>query len=243
PILRELTSFVNNPVYIFIFIYIVTLVGNLLVILVITMNRHLQSPMYLYIGTLAVIDLMNSTILIPELVAVLLNFSVILYGLCILQIYLEAAVTFLFALMACDRYIAVLYPLRYPSLVTNKTVWIAVLLLTTAPLFSLLPLGLIILSYVKIARAALKISSIDGKRKVFSTCATHLIVVGMFYLPLLILNVLPGSGVKLSTETSNILVIIAHAIPPMMNPFIYSFRNSEIKSSIFKMLSSKKQIS
>ncbi|KAG2457094.1 O5AS1 protein, partial [Polypterus senegalus] len=217
----------NSTVFIFIFIYLVTLIGNVLVILVIKMNRHLQTPMYLYIGTLAVVDLLNSTVLIPELVAVLLNYSVILYGLCILQMfliaYLEMAVTLLFALMACDRYVAVHYPLRSDD---------------EAPLQAL-----IILSYVKIARAALKISSIDGKRKVYSTCVTHLIVVGMFYLPLLILNVLPGSGVKLSIETSNILVIIAHAIPPMMNPFIYSFRNSEIKSSIFKMLLSKKQIS
>ncbi|MBN3292077.1 O5AS1 protein, partial [Polypterus senegalus] len=282
---------INNTVYIFIFIYLVTLIGNLLVILVIKMNRHLQTPMYLYIGTLAVIDLMSSTTMIPELVAILLHYSVVLYGLCMLQMFLigclELAVTLLFALMACDRYIAVLYPLRYPSLITNKTVWTAILLLNVfsaavglstlflvtdlsfchgnvlpycfcnffimvavscsedqkylitlsamVPVFGAGPLTIIILSYVKIVRAALKIASVDGRQKVFSTCITHLIVVGIFYFPLLLLHVLPGSGVKLSTETSNILIIVAHAIPPMMNPIIYSFRNNEIKSSIFKI--------
>ncbi|XP_051781897.1 olfactory receptor 1-like [Erpetoichthys calabaricus] len=281
----------KKMVYIFIFIYIVTIFGNLSVILVIKMNRNLQTPMYLYISTLAVIDLMNSTTLIPKLVAVMLDFPATLFGLCVLQMflmgYLEVSVTFLFALMACDRYVAIVYPLRYPSIVTNQAAGITVLLLsfistivllpylflvaelsfcrsnvlpycfcdyvtmvrvscnddpkylitlsTMVTLGSVGPLALIIFSYVKIAQTALKISSNDGKRKVYSTCVTHLMVVCLFYFPLLISYVLPGVGVKLSTESTNMLVIIAHIIPSMMNPIIYSFRNNEIKNSIYKM--------
>ncbi|XP_051781886.1 olfactory receptor 1-like [Erpetoichthys calabaricus] len=288
----------NNAVYIFSLIYLVTFIGNVLVILVITMNHHLRTPMYLYIGTLAVMDLINSTTVLPKLVAVLLHYSAILYGLCVLQMslisYIKVAITFLFAIMACDRYIAILYPLRYPSVITTKTVWTAVFLLhilSTALIlpyvflvsdlsfcqdnvlpscfcsfFNMMdvscdkdskyvtisfamvalcgigPLVIIVLSYIKIAQAALKISSVAGKQKIFTTCVTHLIVIGMFYFPLLIFYVLPETGVKLSTETSNVLVIIAHAIPSMMNPIIYSFRNTEIKSSIFNIFLTIKQV-
>uniref|UniRef100_A0A8C4SRE2 Olfactory receptor n=1 Tax=Erpetoichthys calabaricus TaxID=27687 RepID=A0A8C4SRE2_ERPCA len=86
------------------------------------------------------------------------------------------------------------------------------------------------------------ISSVEGKRKVFSTCLTHLLVVGLFYCPLLLSYVLPGAGVKLSTEAYNTMVIVGNIIPPMLNPLIYSFRNKEIKNSIYKLFMGKRTI-
>ncbi|KAG2456956.1 OR7G2 protein, partial [Polypterus senegalus] len=107
-------------------IYLVTLFGNFLVILVILTNHHLQKPMYICIATLAVIDLLNSTNLIPKIVAVLLDSVAITYGACFVQmllvLYLEGVESLLLALMACDRFVAVVFPLRYPSLVTNKVI-------------------------------------------------------------------------------------------------------------------------
>ncbi|XP_051781882.1 olfactory receptor 1E1-like [Erpetoichthys calabaricus] len=281
----------NFTVSILSFVYLMTLLGNFLVILVIRMNHHLQTPMYLYISTLAVIDLANSTNIIPKMVAVLLGSAVAPYGPCLLQMYfvfyLEVVEALLFVFMACDRYVAVLYPLQYPSLVTNKIVWISVflsnvvsaivltpymvfvtelhfcvtnilpycfcdyatmvhisctdnpkylaILSTTTIMFGVFPVALILFSYFRIAQAALKITSIDGKRKVLSTCLTHLVVMGLFYLPLMISYILPGIGVKLSMDAYNILVIVANVVPPMMNPIIYSFRNTEIKNSIQKL--------
>ncbi|KAG2460455.1 OR1E2 protein, partial [Polypterus senegalus] len=272
-------------------IYFVTLFGNLMVILIIRMNHHLQTPMYLYIGTLAVVDLLNSTNIIPKMVAVLLDSVTVPYGLCLLQmhlvIYLEMVESLLFVYMACDRYAAVLYPLRYPSLITNKIVWLSLtmssiisalgltpamvfiselvfcqsnvlpycfcdygtiisvacidnpkyftLLATATSLFGFFPVAVILFSYLRIAQAALNISSVDGKSKVLSTCLTHLLVMSLFYLPLMISYILTGSGVNLSKEVYNILVVIANVVPPMMNPIIYSFRNREIKSTIYNL--------
>uniref|UniRef100_A0A8C4SWC8 G-protein coupled receptors family 1 profile domain-containing protein n=1 Tax=Erpetoichthys calabaricus TaxID=27687 RepID=A0A8C4SWC8_ERPCA len=272
-------------------IYFVTLFGNLLVTLIIRMNRHLQTPMYIYIGTLAVVDLLNSTNIIPKMVAVLLDSVTISYGPCLLQmylmIYLGIVESLLFVCMACDRYTAVLHPLRYSSLITNKIVWLSLtlsnvisvvgltpvmvfitelvfcksnvlpycfcdyitiihvsctqnpkyftVLAASASLFGYFPLAIILFSYLRIAQAALNISSVDGRSKVLSTCLTHLLVMSLFYLPLIIPYILTGSGVNLlSREAYNIMVVISTVVPPMMNPIIYSFRNREIKSTIYK---------
>ncbi|XP_028646126.2 olfactory receptor 1M1-like [Erpetoichthys calabaricus] len=287
----------NTTTTLLILIYLVSLIGNLLVILIIMTNRQLQSPMYIYICTLAMIDLANSTILIPKMVSAILSESlVVAYTACLVQMYLilnvELMESLLLTFMALDRYVAVVFPLRYPSIVTSKAVCIGVTLLaisaflintsyiiftnelpfcqtnilpycfcdyatmvhiacTEDPKYLLLlstivittgvfPLALILFSYVIIALAALRISSVEGKRKVFSTCLTHLLVVGLFYIPLMTSYILPGAGVKLSTEAYNAMVIVGNVVPPMMNPIIYSFRNKEIKSSIYKLLSGKK---
>ncbi|KAG2456491.1 OR1M1 protein, partial [Polypterus senegalus] len=248
--------------------------------------------MFISIGTLAVIDLVTSTNLIPKMMTLLLtNFSTVPYNFCLLQMYiilhLEVLETLLLALMAVDRYIAVVHPLRYPSLVSNKVIWVVVLLFnavgimfitpfvmfakelrfchtnvlpycfcdystmvrvacnedpkylilisTVAAILGGVPLILILFSYGRIAQVALRISSTDGKRKVFSTCLTHLLVVELFYIPLLTSYIFPGAGVQLSDEAYNTMVIVGNIVPPMMNPLIYSFRNKEIKNSIYRL--------
>ncbi|XP_028646230.2 olfactory receptor 1052-like [Erpetoichthys calabaricus] len=278
-------------------IYFVTLIGNLLVIAVITMNPHLKTPMFLYICFLAIIDVVNSTNLIPRMLAILLfNSSTVPYGPCLLQLsvvyYLGVLEGNLLLVMACDRYVAVVYPLRYPSIVTSKVVCASIFLVNIIGAVILTPylvyvrelsfcrtnvlpycfcdyatmvqiactddpkyivilsittgisasycVTLTVFSYYKIARAALKISSVKGKQKVFSTLLTHLLVVGLFYFPLMISYILPGVGVKLSAEACTSLIIVAILVPPMMNPLIYSFRNKEIKSSIHRLFTGKR---
>ncbi|KAG2457087.1 OR6S1 protein, partial [Polypterus senegalus] len=287
----------NYTIAALIFIYLTSLSSNLLVVLVIMQNHQLQTPMFLYIATLAILDLLNSTNIIPRMVAALISdYLPVPYGPCILQIHVEAHIlivgTLLLSLMAVDRYVAVVYPLRYPSLITNKTVLacllqtnvIAILfiipltvLLTELPfcqgnilsscfcdystmvqksctedpkfltylsgltvVFVIGPLLLILYSYFRITLAALQISSAEGRKKVFSTCLTHLLVVGTFYIPLFLSYLLPGTGIILSIEAYNSLVIVGNTIPPMLNPIIYSFRNKEIKTSIYKIFTQRK---
>ncbi|XP_051783230.1 olfactory receptor 13G1-like [Erpetoichthys calabaricus] len=287
----------NTTTALLILIYLISFIGNLLVILIILTNHQLQSPMYIYICTLAMIDLANSTILIPKMVSIILfDLLAVAYTACLVQMYLilnvELMESVLLVLMALDRYVAVVFPLRYPSIVTSKGVCIGVTILaisaflintsyiiftnelpfcqtnilpycfcdyptmvhiacTEDPKYLLLlstivitlgvvPLPLILFSYFIIVLAALRITSVEGKRKVFNTCLTHLLVVGLFYIPLMTSYILPGAGVKLSTEAYNTMVIVGNVVPPMMNPIIYSFRNKEIKSSIYKLFSGKK---
>ncbi|KAG2456531.1 O2AG1 protein, partial [Polypterus senegalus] len=280
-------------------IYLVTLFGNILVILVIILDHRLQTPMFFLIGALAVIDLLNNTNLIPKMMSLLLfDTSPVPYGACLVQMFmvfhLEIVECFLLGLMACDRYIAVIYPLRYPQFVTARTVWVGILLsnifsgmamtvymvfvtelsfcrtnvlpycfcefatmvhvscaenpkylsllVTTATTFGVGSLAIIFFSYSKIVYAALKISSSEGKGKVFNVLVTHLLVVLLFYVPLLTAFILPGLGVKLSTEDYNTMVIIGTITPPMFNPIIYSFRNKEIKNGIKKIFLRKRTI-
>ncbi|XP_028646127.2 olfactory receptor 1-like [Erpetoichthys calabaricus] len=116
------------------FIYLLSLFGNLLVIIVIILNDKLHAPMYIYIGTLAVIDLANSTILIPKMLADLrVLLSPVPYGLCFFQMSIilnvEEMESLLLTLMAFDRYVAVVHPLRYNTIVTNKRVWLSVIMM------------------------------------------------------------------------------------------------------------------
>uniref|UniRef100_A0A8C4STK9 Olfactory receptor n=1 Tax=Erpetoichthys calabaricus TaxID=27687 RepID=A0A8C4STK9_ERPCA len=263
-------------------IYLMTLIGNFLVILAIVMNPQLQKPMYIGIATLAAIDLVGSSNIIPKLIAVFSGWVAISYWPCLLQLllllYLGGAESFLLGFMACDRYVAVVYPLRYSAILTKRTIWAAGTLLNIIQAFSFcntnilnycfcdysslvkiacienpkyfvilsvgsfllgtFPFVFVLLSYARIAYTALKISSVDGKRKTFNTLTTHLLVVGLFHIPLVISYTLTGSRVKLSTEVNNAMIIVANIVPPMLNPIIYSFRNKEIRRSIQKLFKS-----
>ncbi|KAG2456383.1 OR1E5 protein, partial [Polypterus senegalus] len=271
------------------FIYCLSMFGNLLVIVIIILNPQLHAPMYICIGMLAVIDLANGSILIPKMLSILLLSSpVVPYGACVLQMFLffhvEEMESFLLAFMAFDRYIAVIYPLRYPSAITNKKILIGVSVLNILAIifrlhilvfvselsfcrtnilpfcfcdystmvhvscsedpkyliplsaalvvYGVFPVIFILISYTRIAIEALRVSSVGGKSKVFSTCVTHLLVVGLFYIPLSLFYILPGAGVTITTETYNVMFILGNAMPSMMNPVIYSFRNKEINKSI-----------
>ncbi|XP_028646133.1 olfactory receptor-like protein DTMT [Erpetoichthys calabaricus] len=127
-------------VVILLIIYLISIFGNLLVILVIKMNRQLHSAMYIFISTIAVIDLVNTNTIIPRLITILqFNMSLVPYGACLTQMYfilnINLTESLLVTFMALDRYVAVVHPLRYPSIVTKKIVWIAVL---SIPVFAFL---------------------------------------------------------------------------------------------------------
>ncbi|XP_048356108.1 olfactory receptor 5V1-like [Sphaerodactylus townsendi] len=91
------------------------------------------------------------------------------------------------------------------------------------------PLLFIIFSYVFILSSILKIQSTTGKRKAFSTCASHLTVVFIYYGNG-ILNYQAGN----SLATGTLVSIMYCAITPMLNPIIYSFRNKEVKRALKK---------
>ncbi|XP_030050786.1 olfactory receptor 6N2-like [Microcaecilia unicolor] len=96
------------------------------------------------------------------------------------------------------------------------------------------PLLLILLSYIKIIQAVLRIQSSEGRKKAFSTCATHLIVVAMFLGT-------PGFMYIRLTKTyslayDRLLSVIYSVITPLLNPIIYSLRNKEIRDAMWKMV-------
>ncbi|XP_069502241.1 olfactory receptor 1G1-like [Ambystoma mexicanum] len=98
---------------------------------------------------------------------------------------------------------------------------------------SLITFLVIIMSYVHIIRVILKIPSTEGRRKVFSTCSAHLVVLAMFYGTGAASNFKPSS-ISLGHEKAASLFYTVFA--PMLNPIIYSLRNEEVKKAARKVM-------
>nr|XP_060462663.1 putative olfactory receptor 5AK3 [Panthera onca] len=91
--------------------------------------------------------------------------------------------------------------------------------------------GLIIMvSYVCILAAILKMQTADGRRKAFSTCSSHLAVVSILYGTLFFIYVQPGSSPSLDID--KVISLFYTVVIPMLNPLIYSLRNKEVKNAL-----------
>ncbi|XP_061465556.1 olfactory receptor 5AR1-like [Rhineura floridana] len=94
----------------------------------------------------------------------------------------------------------------------------------------------ILVSYTYILVAILRINSAEGRRKAFSTCASHLTAVTVFYGTAIFMYLRPSS--KYSMEQDKIISVFYTLAIPMLNPLIYSLRNKEVKEA-FKRLKDK----
>ncbi|XP_074075236.1 olfactory receptor 5AR1-like [Macrotis lagotis] len=102
-------------------------------------------------------------------------------------------------------------------------------------IFTLLcPVTFIILSYAHIIFAVLKIRSAQGRRKAFSTCSSHLLVVTLFFGTVMSLYLKPKS--LSSPEYNKIVSVFYVVLTPVLNPLIYSLRNKEVKMALRKLL-------
>ncbi|XP_025246904.1 olfactory receptor 11G2-like [Theropithecus gelada] len=91
----------------------------------------------------------------------------------------------------------------------------------------------ILCSYVLVILAVIRMSSEAGKQKAFSTCASHLAVVTLFYGSIVVMYVSPGSGHTVKMQ--KIITLFYSVITPLCNPLIYSLRNKEMKDSLRKI--------
>nr|XP_045002048.1 olfactory receptor 5V1-like [Jaculus jaculus] len=92
-----------------------------------------------------------------------------------------------------------------------------------------------LISYVYIISTILKIQSVEGKRKAFSTCASHLLVVCLFYGTTIFTYIRPSSS-KHSPARDRLISMLYGVITPMLNPMIYSLRNTEVKRVLKRVL-------
>ena len=97
------------------------------------------------------------------------------------------------------------------------------------------PVTGILVSYSKIISSILKMSSVEGKYKAFSTCGSHLTVISLFYGT--------GLGVYLSyafsasSSKGAVASVMYTMVTPMLNPFIYSLRNRDMQGALRKCVS------
>ncbi|XP_006898876.1 PREDICTED: olfactory receptor 7G2-like [Elephantulus edwardii] len=275
----------------FLTMYLVTVLGNLLIILAISSDSRLHTPMYVFLSNLSFTDVCFSTTTVPKmLVNIQTQSKAISYTGCLTQVCLilifAGLENFLLAAMAYDRYVAICHPLRYTNimnprlcgllilgslflsladgllhslmvlrlsfcahleiphffcelaqviklacsdtLINNILVYLITTILGGIPLFG------IVFSYMKIVSSILRMPSTGGIHKAFSTCGSHLSVVFLFYGTAF--GVYISSAVTHSSNNIAIASVMYTVVPPMLNPFIYSLRNRDIKVALKKLL-------
>ncbi|XP_044155425.1 olfactory receptor 11L1-like [Bufo gargarizans] len=287
----NLHSFTIVFFILFLIIFLFTVIGNLLIIILVSTNVQLQSPMYYFLCHLSFSDLIISMNIVPNMLgSILYGGKKMTFIDCITQFYFFSGTTitecFLLSIMSYDRYLAICNPLRYSSIMDFKSqiylsLWPWLLGLTlnligvlpisnyifcdkniidhlycgifplqklscsdtsiieleiflfSMPLF-ILPCGFIIVTYVYIFFTIVKIPTTTSKQKAFSTCSSHLIVVGTFYGTLIVKHMIPSIGRALLIHK---IVSLLHTVfTPLFNPIVYSLRNQDIVMALKKLL-------
>ncbi|XP_074131085.1 olfactory receptor 5B2-like [Sminthopsis crassicaudata] len=278
------------PLFImFTFIYLITLVGNLGMIALISWDPRLHTPMYFFLSNLSLVDFGYSSAVTAKVMAGLLTGDkVISYNGCVAQLFFfgafASAESFFLACMAYDRHAAVCKPLHYTTTMTSavcaflasgvhicsflaSSIVIGVIFslsfcgsnivhhffcdvspllvlscsdthITELELYILglftvfVPFLVIFTSYLLIFITILKIHSTEGHQKAFSTCASHLTAVSIFYGTIIFMYFQPSANHSLDSD--KILSVFYTMVIPMLNPLVYSVRNKEVKIAFRK---------
>ncbi|XP_078518744.1 olfactory receptor 5V1-like [Lissotriton helveticus] len=99
----------------------------------------------------------------------------------------------------------------------------------------LLPFLIVFVSYIPIVSAIFNIHSTQGRQKTFATCASHLVVVTLFYGTGMFTYIIQPTVPHLMDD-SKIVTVVYTILTPMLNPFIYSLRNNQVKSALWRVM-------
>ncbi|XP_043859138.1 olfactory receptor 10R2-like [Dromiciops gliroides] len=276
---------------IFLFLYLVILIGNITIVTVIILEHSLHTPMYFFLGALSVSETCYTFVILPKMLINLLSvLRTISFTHCAIQMsfFLGFAATncLLLVVMGYDRYAAICHPLRYPILMNWRTCRILVVTcgvtgflistVITNLVFSLpfcnsnkinhyfcdispvvhlacgvtyvnelfificsvfvlmVPFIFICISYCFIVNTILKIPSVEGKKKAFSTCVSHLTVVVVHYGCASFVYLRPSS--RVTSVKDEFITITYTIITPLLNPMVYSLRNRAVQVAIKKVI-------
>uniref|UniRef100_A0A4W2DZM2 Olfactory receptor n=1 Tax=Bos indicus x Bos taurus TaxID=30522 RepID=A0A4W2DZM2_BOBOX len=274
----------------FLSMYLITVFGNLLIILAVSSDSHLHTPMYFFLSNLSFVDICFTSTTIPKMLwNIQTQNKVITYEGCITQVFFFIVFgcldNLLLTVMAYDRFVAICHPLHYmvimnprvcrllalgswclsvtgslpetltilrlsfcrsmkiphsfcdlpevlklacsDTLINNTVVYFVTIIL------GVFPLSGILFSYSKIFSSILRISSVRSKYKAFSTCGSHFSVVSLFYGTGL--GIYLSSAVTSSSMTSLVASMMYTIVTPMLNPFIYSLRNRDMKGALVRL--------
>ncbi|KAM9749087.1 olfactory receptor 8H1-like [Dama dama] len=279
----------------FLLMYLITVLGNVGMILIICLDSKLHTPMYFFLSHLSFLDLIYSSVITPKTLDNLLtSIKTISYLNCSTQMYffvfLGATKCFLLSSMAYDCYVAICSPLHYPvvmsirrccslvfgsyligftdsfvnvfcmnklhfcdsnviyhffcdtspilSLSCTDTRNIEIMIFIVAGCTLVLCLITISMSYVSILFTILKITFTSGKWKAFSTCASHLLGVTIFYGTMIFTYLKPNKSYSLGKD--QVAFVFCTIVIPMLNPLIYSLRNKEVKNAVSRVIQKRK---
>ncbi|KFO28720.1 olfactory receptor 7D4 [Fukomys damarensis] len=278
----------------FLSMYLVAVLGNLLIILAVSSDSHLHTPMYFFLSNLSFVDICFTSTTVPKmLVNIQAQNKDITYTECLTQVYFFMIFVgmdnFLLTVMAYDRFVAICHPLNYMVIMTPRLCvllllvsWIIIfcfslfhillliqlsfstgteiphffcelallikvatfdilvkvniiILYVSSVLFIVCPITGILFSYSQIMSSIVRMSSKASKYKAFSTCGSHLCAVLLFYGTAL--GVYFSSSVIHSSHESSVASVMYTVVTPMLNPFIYSLRNRDVKGALGRLLS------
>ncbi|XP_029435436.1 olfactory receptor 5V1-like [Rhinatrema bivittatum] len=94
---------------------------------------------------------------------------------------------------------------------------------------------LTLVSYIKIIACILKMNTVEGRHKAFSTCASHVTVVCLFYVTATFRYMRPASSYSLDIQ-DRVVSVLYSIVTPMLNPIIYSLRNKEVKRAVKRLM-------
>ena len=271
--------------------YVLTLLGNGVILGLISLDPRLHTPMYFFLSYLAIVDISYASNNVPKMLVNLLNKkNTISFVPCIMQTFLYMAFAhtecLILVVMSHDRYVAICRPLCYSVIMSWRVCTVQAvaswtcgsllalvhvglilrlpfcgpheinhffceilsvlklacadtklnqLVIFAASVFVLVgPLCLVLGSYARILAAILRIQSAEGRRKAFSTCSSHLCVVGLFFGSAIVMYMAPKS--RHPEEQQKILSLFYSLFNPMLNPLIYSLRNKEVKGAFRRVL-------
>ncbi|MBN3309398.1 OR6N2 protein, partial [Amia calva] len=271
---------------IFLLLFLATILGNLMIVVLVSLDPRLHTPMYIFLWNLAVLDVLVTITIIPKLLAVLWGKNRISFTGCFLQMYFFISVTatevFLVAAMAYDRYMAVVKPLHYNTIISTRvcltmttTVWalgflvplVSLVLASSVPFctsnyvlhcfcdypsvmslacadvtaqvnFALLlvmigvwgPFLFVLWSYYRIIMSVLKMKTVESRKKAFSMCSSHVVVVVLHYVSRAVVYI--GLRVDSISPIGRIFIgALYYFLTPLVNPIIYSLRNEKIKAA------------
>ncbi|XP_004677968.2 PREDICTED: olfactory receptor-like protein OLF4 [Condylura cristata] len=110
-----------------------------------------------------------------------------------------------------------------------------IMIYADSALSGVVPFTCVLVSYFHIIHTILRVPSAGAKKKVFSTCGSHLTVVTLFYGTLFLVYFQPSSSY--SADTGMVASVVYTMVTPMLNPFIYSLRNRDMKGALWRLLS------
>ncbi|XP_077180519.1 olfactory receptor 13H1-like [Paroedura picta] len=278
----------------FLMVYLMSTLGNGLMIILIIADSNLHSPMYFFLCTLSSVDLIISNNALPEiLVNCFFYMPTTSFYRCLIQMYVGLLFVvmecLLLAVMAYDRFAAICRPLHYMQIMSRRFCSVLVvycvvhaslntlinallqptdfcgqniinhfgcelksflklacsdthlseLYMQLSSLINVVsPFAFIVVTYGRIGLAVLRIRSAQGRKKAFSTCSSHLTVVGVFYGTIMIMYMKPQQ--KSISDKDKAIAILYGVLTPMLNPLIYSLRNRDVKGAFWRVFGKKR---
>ncbi|XP_060111020.1 olfactory receptor 6M1-like [Heteronotia binoei] len=268
----------------FLTMYVLTILGNALVILLIHLDARLHTPMYYFLSNLSWLEIIITTTVTPKMLSLLISKTkTISYLGCVVQTmsYFLAGATevLLLGAMSVDRYLAICNPLRYTAIMSNQVCMLMMLSCWMGSIASVMvtfifksglpfcgpnvidhffcdanPLTQLLcadttmvqavelisscftlltsvfvtsVSYFCIIVTVMRMPSVDGRKKAFSTCSSHITVASLYYGSSIFIYVRPAGST--SMDFNKVATVFNTVVTPLLNPIIYNFRNKVVK--------------